>query len=173
MFICKACNKQYDDIIKNIHHIHPIEYGGGDIQENKVSLCPGCHQSIHYLAYKHAKGEAIQHTVMNYIKSIGCPDYKKGFENMIHYITTVSKYYVLVEQGVIYVDTEKRVSLHLSQPTKELLKLAARNSGQMGMERYLQTLILTELKKQFPGLKDQLNKEIISINVGRKTRKVK
>lgn len=174
IFTCNSCLKTYDGIIKNVHHIHPVEYGGSpDDPKNKVDLCAGCHQTIHYLAYKHAKGGAIQQTVMRYFTSLGCPEVKKSFDNMTQYIFTVSKYYILVEQGVIHVDTSKRVSLHLSQATKELLKISAKNCGMMGMERYLQTLILTELKRQFPGLSEPLNKEIMSVNIDKTVRRVK
>ena len=42
---CKICFR--NDTIIHAHHIIPIEIGGKDSMENLISLCKGCHSSLH------------------------------------------------------------------------------------------------------------------------------
>ena len=43
-FICCICGSEYRLVA---HHIKPIEQGGDDVLENLITLCKGCHTSLH------------------------------------------------------------------------------------------------------------------------------
>lgn len=42
---CYICNNDQEELLES-HHIVPRRFGGSDVSENLVDLCPNCHRAI-------------------------------------------------------------------------------------------------------------------------------
>jgi len=45
---CFTC-RMGTEFILELHHIIPLGYGGDDIEDNTVLLCPNCHSYLHFM----------------------------------------------------------------------------------------------------------------------------
>jgi hypothetical protein len=164
-FTCRGCGITYPEILKNIHHVDPIEYGGKDVPENRHTLCVGCHQVLHYLSWRQVgnKGDA-ERLVKEYLVSLECREIAKHANVLLDYVNIVARHIILFRQGVEQTDERKskKVKLELSHGIKELTRMSAKHSG-LGLERYIQVLILTHLKQQYPYAEDAINEELLTV----------
>lgn len=52
IFSCGCCEKTYPTLHRHIHHRMPRALGGKDTPDNLISICPGCHDTLHSIAYR-------------------------------------------------------------------------------------------------------------------------
>lgn len=165
-FLCLCCGNVYPDLLRNEHHVHPLEYGGKDISQNIVVLCAGCHQLLHYLAYKKVKNQDTESSIYEYLKTIGCPDIKNYASHLSDYVGIIASKYILHKQGIITSEKkDKRVQLYLPQDIKELLRIDGKASG-FGLEKNIQVILIRHLIGKHPGLKDALEQELLKVLQG-------
>lgn len=160
-FICKVCEHSFNNILVNDHHIQPKELDGTDDSSNIAKLDPGCHQVLHYLAYRifSSKGDA-ETIAMNYLKSINANDLTGAHDRLMNYSNKVSRFLLMAKNGELSVDVkkEKRIYINVSEEYKQLLKLFAKPQG---LSKYIELLVLMHLKNKAPYLSDQINEDII------------
>jgi len=159
-FVCNVCSKTYSMLLHNDHHIIPKECGG----EETVILCVGCHQVVHYLAYRLVSNDTnIESMVGAYLDSEGVKDIKTAANKMINYIQIVAKYMIMLKKGEIETPKKKKkLEINLNQSYKTGLKQLAKNKG-IGMEKYALIVLLDHLKGEMRHLEEQINNDILEL----------
>jgi hypothetical protein len=151
IIVCAICKKQTPDSMSDSHHEIPQAAGGHD--GKKVSLCSGCHQSVHRLAMmlqSKRAGEAED------AAAIAFPDMEVR-KRVFNLAGVVAEYMTLKRDGLVDAGHPARVMIELPIPVKLAAQMIAnehrnQKGRRLGLATWIAALVKREVYRQYPHL---------------------
>jgi len=160
VFKCECCLDLYPDIHQHIHHRIPRSLGGLDTPSNLVKLCPGCHDTLHNIAYKLLNKKFSQASVIDSLKLI-YKDNGAAQKNCLELAVIVRDSVIKGRESVRDPDSLCGISTTLRRIHKNHVTIRCRELN-LSQEDYVRGLILSDIKKRF-GLALDVPSETIVI----------
>ena len=164
MFNCYICNLVFHEALLNEHHIVPKSAGGTDDPLNKFSLCTGCHQSMHMVAY--ALMNPKRAGSANDIAMSLFPNAPARRERLFKLALTVAKSFIDKKENVPKSASEafreEPVTFTIPNKYKHALQLLARETTNpktgkpMSLGLYLRLVVFKHLVLKLPALNTEL-----------------
>lgn len=147
VFRCGCCDEAFPDMHRHVHHKTPQALGGTDAPSNLIELCPGCHDTLHNVAYKLMNQKYSVVSVLDSIKLV----YKEN----VRAIPICTDLALKVRDAMVRSrevgkapDQIVQLGVTLRKRHKDLLTLRARELH-LSQEDYVRTLILKDLAQRF------------------------
>jgi hypothetical protein len=164
-FTCEICGRNYSLTALDEHHKVPQEIGGPDTEDNIASLCNGCHQTLHRIAFdlvslSKKKTRSAQEEATDYITSLQVEDVGTSVAKLLELAVYLAQAKTLKKDKAI-ADLDGDVTIELPQRYKALLIQAGREvkdgaGKRLGMKGIVTLAALDYLKKRHPELKKEI-----------------
>ena len=142
-FNCGCCGEFYPKIHQHIHHITPRSAGGKNTAENLISLCPGCHDALHSIAYKLCSPRNSQSQVIDLLHVI-YKDNAKAISTCLKLAINVRDSLIKSQEEGLNADHIVAVGTSILKRHKDVLFVKCREMG-MSQEEFLRRLILRQI----------------------------
>jgi hypothetical protein len=133
----------------NSHHKVPKSMGGTDAPDNKVNLCPGCHQEMHAVArmMRNPKRVGEVKTALN--MAFPGPQAQARCVELAQ-LECRSK---ILNRAAVEADTEREigVALKLKKPYRDALQLIARDR-KLSMANYARKIMEEHIRSVYPNV---------------------
>lgn len=167
-FTCEVCSRNYSLTALDEHHKVPQEIGGPDTEENIASLCNGCHQTLHRIAFElvsvSKKKRPATEEAEDYLQSIQIEDIEKAKHQLLSFAVLLAQAKTLkkdnalaAQDGDVTIELPQRYKALLIQAGKEVKDGAGRRIGMKGI---VTLAALDYLKKRHPELKAEIEKYV-------------
>lgn len=158
MFICYVCGIKNDDALCQVHHRIPKAFGGTDDKTNLLTLCAGCHQSLHRMAEHYLdphKAGLVRGMAQGYCKDF--PNPQVSMSKILDLAKCAYEYELKVNQGLVKLNpwSEKLLSVTVPLHIKEMFEKACKRKvvfGKKGtMTSVIMDFIFKTILQQFPA----------------------
>jgi len=148
-FTCYICSAKKPIDFVNKHHKVPKSLGGGESPDNKVDLCPGCHQEMHVIArmMRNPKRVGEVRTALQSAFPGG-----KSQARCIELARLECRSRVL-KRAEVEADTEREigVGVKLKRPYRDALQVIARDR-KLSMANYARKILEGHIRSVFPNV---------------------
>lgn len=167
-FTCEICGRNYSLTALDEHHKIPQEIGGPTTDENIASLCNGCHQTLHRIAFDlvslSKKKRSAQEEATDYLTSLDVPDVGTSTAKLLEFAVYLAQAKTLKRDKAL-ATPDGDVTIELPQRYKALLIQAGREvkdgaGRRLGMKGIVTLAALDYLKKRHPELKEEIDQYI-------------
>ena len=147
LFICGCCSKQLPTLHKHVHHKIPRALDGKDIPDNLIELCPGCHDTLHSIAYRMLSKKTTQTQIMDSLALIYVGN-KKAQDTCLQLALNVRNSVIISQEKGLGPNHLINIGTTIRKYYKPLIMNRYRELN-ISQESYLRMLILTDLAKRF------------------------
>lgn len=145
VFNCDCCGVLFPDLYKHIHHKIPTSVGGPDTPSNLASLCPGCHDALHNIAYKllspsHSKSRTID--LLNIIYK----ENDRAKRTCLELAQFVRDSIIATREKGLSPDHLVQVGCTVDKSTKDLMTILCKQLSTT-QEKFVLTAVLKEIKR--------------------------
>jgi len=167
-FTCEICGRNYSLTALDEHHKIPQEIGGPNTDDNIASLCDGCHQTLHRIAFDlvslSKKKRSAQEEATDYLTALEVSDVGTSTAKLLEFAVYLAQAKTLKKDKSLAVP-DGDVTIELPQRYKALLIQAGREvkdgaGKRLGMKGIVTLAALDYLKKRHPELKAEIEKYI-------------
>jgi hypothetical protein len=143
IFICGCCSEKFPNLHKHTHHKKPRALGGSDNPDNLIDICPGCHDTLHRLAYMMRSGKysevSIRDTALFVYK-----ENQLARENVLSLARIVKDAMILSDESGIDEDQPVGISTVIRKKHKDLIHLHCKDR-KISLEDYVRSLLIKDI----------------------------
>jgi hypothetical protein len=147
VFRCGCCDEIFPDIHLHTHHKVPQALGGTDEPSNLIDLCPGCHDTLHNVAYKLMNRNYSVVSVLDSVKLV-YKENARAIKICTELAIKVRDSMVLSREKGKSPDQLVQLSLTLRKRHKDLLALRAQELH-LSQEDYIRVIVLKDLVSRY------------------------
>jgi hypothetical protein len=147
IFVCGCCSEPFPTIHRHVHHKTPQALGGKDTPDNMIELCPGCHDTLHNVAYKLLNKHYSTASVLDSVRLV-YKENTKAVEICTDLAIRVRDAMIRQREQGAHPDQLMQLNIRLRKRHKDLLSLRA-SALHLSQEDYLRMLIFRDLKVAF------------------------
>jgi hypothetical protein len=147
IFRCGCCSEPFPDIHRHVHHKTPQALGGTDDLSNLIELCPGCHDTLHNVAYKLMNQKYAAVSVMDSVKLV-YKDNPRAVKICTELAIKVRDAMVRSREVGKSPDQIVQLGFTIRKRHKDLLSLRSKELH-LSQEDYIRMVILKDLAQRF------------------------
>lgn len=147
LFKCGCCLEPYPNAHKHTHHKKPKSLGGKDTLDNLIDLCPGCHDTLHRLAYMMYGGKYSE-TSLRDTAFFVYKDNTKAQENVLALARLVKDAMLLSDESGIDPDQPVAISTTIRKKHKDLIHLQCKEK-RISLEDYVRSLLIKDILHKY------------------------
>lgn len=147
VFNCECCAEVFPDIHQHTHHRVPRSLGGSDLPSNLCHLCPGCHDTLHNIAYKLLNKKFSEAGVLDNLAII-YKDNKKAQTKCFELAIFVRNATIKERETGKNPDSLCNITTVLRKTHKDYMTIRCREMS-LSQEEYLRQLVLQDIRRRF------------------------